>query len=122
MRFLIDENMSRKWVSELRTHGYKADHWLEVGQKAAPDHVIFEYARKHKSIVLTCDLDFADILAASGSKAPSVLQLRPGKMRPEILVSAVVAAIKKHGRLLQAGALLTIDLKKSRARALPLTM
>ena len=122
MRFLVDENMSRKWVVELRAHGYKADHWLEVGQKAAPDHAIFEYARKHKSTVLTCDLDFADILAASGSKAPSVLQLRPGKMRPEILASAVVAAIKKHGRLLQAGALLTIDLKKSRARALPLTM
>lgn len=122
MRFLVDENMSRKWVVELRAHGYKADHWLEVGQKAAPDHAILEYARKHNSTVLTCDLDFADILASSGSKAPSVLQLRPGKMRPEILASAVVAAIKKHGRLLQAGALLTIDLKKSRARALPLTM
>ena len=105
---------------ELRTHGYKADHWLEVGVKAAPDHAILEHARKHKYIVLTCDLDFGDILAASGSKAPSVFQLRPGKMRPEVLIPSVVAAIRKHGRLLHTGALLTIDLKKSRARALPL--
>ena len=122
MRFLVDENMSRKWVDELRNHGFKAEHWLQVGERAAPDHVILEHARRHKAIVLTCDLDFADILAAAGSKAPSVVQLRPGKMRPEVLISAVVAAIKRHVRLLQAGALLTIDLKKSRARALPLTM
>lgn len=121
MKFLVDENMSRKWVRELRAYGFRADHWLEVGEKAAPDHVILEFARSHKAIVLTCDLDFGDILAASGSKTPSVLQLRPGKMRPEILISVVIAAIKKNSRLLQDGALLTVDLKKSRARALPLT-
>lgn len=121
MRFLVDENMSRKWVRELVKLGYKAEHWLDVGERAAPDITIMRRARATKAIVLTCDLDFGDILAASGSNTPSVLQLRPGYMRPELLMSRVLAAIKQNRNLLEEGALLTIDFKKSRARALPLS-
>jgi predicted nuclease of predicted toxin-antitoxin system len=122
MRFLVDENMSRKWVRELLAHGHSASHWLAVGNRAAPDLEIMEYARKTKSIVLTCDLDFGDILAASGRATPSVLQLRPGKLRPEVLITRVIAAITQHNRMLQAGSLITIDLRRSRVRALPLTL
>jgi predicted nuclease of predicted toxin-antitoxin system len=120
MRFIVDENMSRKWVHELTKQGHRADHWLDIGKRGAPDNVIMRKARAAKSIVLTCDLDFGDILAASGSGTPSVLQLRPGLMRPELLMQHVLEAIKKYGLLLQSGALITIDSKKSRARALPL--
>jgi predicted nuclease of predicted toxin-antitoxin system len=120
MRFLVDENMSRKWVRELRARGHQAQHWLEVGKRAAPDRKILEHARSINAIVLTCDLDFGDILAAAGTKTPSVLQLRPQRMRPEVLMPRVFSAINQHNRLLREGALITIDLKKSRARALPL--
>ena len=122
MRFLVDENMSRKWARELIAQGHKADHWLDIGKRAAPDSVILLHARSVKAVVLTCDLDFGDILAATGSKTPSVLQLRPGRMRPEDLLPRVLPAILKYSRLLEEGVLLTIDWKKSRARALPLTL
>ena len=122
MRFLVDENMSRKWVRELIAHGHEADHWLDIGKRAAPDAAILLRARSLKAVVLTCDLDFGDILAATGSKTPSVLQLRSGRMRPESLMPRVLSAIAQNRRLLEEGALLTIDLKKSRARALPLTL
>lgn len=121
MRFLVDENMSRKWVRELKSQGHRAEHWLEVGKAAALDKLIMQRARVTSAIVLTCDLDFGDILAASGNSKPSVLQLRPGKMKADILMPSVLAAINKYSQLLQDGALLTIDLKKSRIRALPLT-
>ena len=121
MRFLVDENMSRKWVRELNACGHQAEHWLEVGKKAAPDKVILLHARSIKAVVLTCDLDFGDILAATGVDTPSVLQLRSGKMRPETLMPKVLSAISQYSRLLKDGALLTIDTKKTRARALPLT-
>lgn len=121
MRFLVDENMSRKWVRELVERGYKAEHWLDVGVRAAPDIDIMRRARGTKAIVLTCDLDFGDILAASGTHTPSVLQLRPGHMRPELLLPRVMAAIKQYRNFLEEGALITIDFRKSRARALPLT-
>ena len=122
MRFLVDENMSRKWVRELIVRGHEADHWLDIGKRAAPDAAILLRARSLNAVVLTCDLDFGDILAATGSKTPSVLQLRPGRMRPESLMPRVLSAIVQHRRLLEEGVLLTIDLKKSRARALPLTL
>lgn len=121
MRFLVDENMSRKWVRELKAKGHRAEHWLEVGRRGAIDEILMSYAREHKAIVLTCDLDFGDILAASGSLTPSVLQLRPGKTRPELLISEVILAINKYGHMLESGALLTIDNRRSRVRALPLT-
>ena len=84
--------------------------------------LIMRRAKVSKSIVLTCDLDFGDILAATGALSPSVLQLRPGRMNPETMMPRVLAAIAKYERLLLNGALLTIDLKNSRARALPLTL
>ena len=121
MKFLVDENMSRKWVQELKVHGHQAVHWLEVGKKSAPDNEILLYAKSTKAVVLTCDLDFGDILAATGDKTPSVLQLRPRKMRPEILMPQVIEAITKYNWLFKSGVLLTIDSKKTRARALPLT-
>ena len=121
MRFLVDENMSRKWVRELKAHGHQAEHWLEVGKRAAPDTAIMARARSTGAVVLTCDLDFGDILAATGVNTPSVLQLRPGRMRPEILMPQVLAAINQSARMLKDGALLTIDPKKARMRALPLT-
>ncbi len=121
MRFLIDENMSRKWIRELKAHGHRAEHWLDVGKPAAPDESIMRHAQENRAIVLTCDLDFGDILAASGSFTPSVLQLRRGKMRPERLIADVLLAIKKYGHMLEAGALLTIDNRRNRVRALPLT-
>ena len=122
MRFLVDENMSRKWVRELIVRGHEADHWLDIVKRAAPDAAILLRARSLNAVVLTCDLDFGDILAATGSKTPSVLQLRPGRMRPESLMPRVLSAIVQHRRLFEEGVLLTIDLKKSRARALPLTL
>lgn len=122
MRFLVDENLSRKWVRELVAHGHEANHWLDIGNRAAPDAAILLHARSVNAVVLTCDLDFGDILAATGSKTPSVLQLRSGRMRPERLMPRVLSAIVQYGRLLEEGVLLTIDLKKSRARALPLTL
>lgn len=122
MNFVVDENMSRKWAKELKALRHEAEHWLKIGKRGSPDTVIMQHAKKSRSIVLTCDLDFGDILAATGAATPSVVQLRPGKMRPEKLMPQVMKAIERNSLLLKQGALLTIDLKKSRARALPLTL
>ncbi len=121
MRFLVDENISRKWVLMLKINGYEVEHWLDVGQRGATDLEIMNYARDNRAIVLTCDLDFGDILAASGSYTPSVLQLRPGKTPSGDLMFKVLAAINQHSNLLNSGSLMTVDLKRSRVRALPLT-
>jgi predicted nuclease of predicted toxin-antitoxin system len=121
MRLVVDENLSRKWVRELIGGGHHAEHWLDIGKAAAPDREIMRYALEQNAVVLTCDLDFGDILAASGGSKPSVVQLRPDRMRPEQLISDVLRAIKQHLRLLEQGALVTLNLASSRAHVLPLT-
>jgi len=76
VKILIDMNLSPQWVSALTQHGFHAVHWSEVGDIRAKDTTIMEWARNHKFILFTHDLDFGVILALTRSTGPSVLQIR----------------------------------------------
>lgn len=78
------------------------------------------WAFEHEPVVLTNDLDFSAILAASRGAAPSVVQLRMQDLLPAAAGSAVRAALDQFADVLHAGALLTIDPQRARARVLPL--
>ncbi len=58
------------WVDFLGLAGIEAAHWASVGKRDAPDTDIMAYAAAKDDIVLTHDLDFGAILAATnGAKA-----------------------------------------------------
>jgi predicted nuclease of predicted toxin-antitoxin system len=120
MKFVIDVNLSRKWLSTIKAVGFEAVYWSDFGKEEDTDDLIMAWARDNDSVVLTCDLDFNAMLAASGDSKPSVVQLRPGKHRPELLIGRFTAALKPYQSLLDAGALLTIDFGGSRISRLPL--
>ena len=63
-------------------------------------------------IVLTHDLDFGSILAATRQPRPSVVQIRTANLRPETIGQQVIESLKQMGTELEAGALLTITLSK----------
>ena len=65
MKFLIDMNLSPRWVKVLTAAGHHAQHWSSVGAVDAADVEIMAYARAHDLIVFTHDLDFSAILAAT---------------------------------------------------------
>jgi len=77
MRVLIDMNLSPAWASFLRDAGFAADHWSEMGARTAADRDIMQWAADRGAVVLTADLDFSAILAASGENGPSVGPRRP---------------------------------------------
>jgi predicted nuclease of predicted toxin-antitoxin system len=78
------------------------------------------WAAEHDHVVLTNDLDFAAILAATRTRRPSVLQLRSDLLTPETMGAAVLAAVREaHDELLD-GAIVSIDVARSRLRVLPL--
>jgi predicted nuclease of predicted toxin-antitoxin system len=79
-----------------------------------------DYARLHGYIVLTNDLDFSEILAATSGEKPSVIQIRAADLTPGIIAPQVVAALHQMATQLDEGALLTIDTKRTRLRLLPL--
>jgi predicted nuclease of predicted toxin-antitoxin system len=120
MKILIDMNLSPRWVRFFSAANIEAIHWSSVGPASAADTEIMAYARSNGFLVLTHDLDFGSILAATRSDKPSVIQIRMGDVSPDNSAALVISAVQKLSAELEKGALLTIDLNKSRLRILPL--
>ena len=72
-------------------------------------------------IVVTHDLDFSAILAATQALGPSVVQIRADNLNPRVLGAHVIRAVSQQAAALQAGALLAVRADSSRVRILPLT-
>lgn len=120
MKLLLDMNVSPRWTSCLNRAGIEAVHWSSVGRFDAPDGEILAFARVGGYVLLTQDLDFGAILAATGADAPSVVQLRSDNLDPDVIGDAVANAVLQLRPELAQGALLSIDPKRVRARVLPL--
>jgi len=78
------------------------------------------YARANEFVVLTHDLDFAAILAATQGEKPSVAQIRSEQLNPEVIGKQVVSAFRQLALDLAQGALVTVDPERTRVRVLPL--
>jgi predicted nuclease of predicted toxin-antitoxin system len=120
MKLLVDMNLSPRWVGLLTGAGVEAAHWSAVGAKNAPDAEIMSYALANDFIVLTHDLDFSAILAATQGEKPSVVQLRAGDVSPDAIGRQVIVALRQLEAELREGALVTIDPDRTRMRVLPL--
>lgn len=121
MRFLVDMNLTPRWVRFLSAGGMEAVHWSEVGSGGEADAEICEYAREHGYTVLTNDLDFPQILAHTKETGPSVVLLRCAPLTPEVRGEAVTNVVRECATELERGAVLTVDWTgEARARLLPL--
>ncbi|MGE0008103.1 MAG: DUF5615 family PIN-like protein [Parvibaculaceae bacterium] len=120
MKLLIDMNLSPDWVAVLTCADFEAHHWSTVGAADASDREIMAYARTNGHVVITHDLDFGSILAATGGDGPSVIQIRADDTSPGAIGGAVVRALCQMVAELIGGALLTIEPGRTRMRLLPL--
>jgi len=120
MRLLVDMNLSPRWVGVLGDAGFEAAHWSTLGAKNAPDSEVMAYANAHGFVMLTHDLDFGAILAATHGEKPSVVQIRAEDVSPDAIGKQVVAALRQMASELEEGALLTVDPNRTRLRVLPL--
>jgi predicted nuclease of predicted toxin-antitoxin system len=120
MKLLVDMNLSPRWVKVLVEAGIEAAHWSAIGTKNAPDSEIMAYASTNDYVVLTHDLDFGAILAATHGEKPSVVQIRAEDVSPDIIGLQVIAALRQMAPELEEGALLTVDPNRTRLRVLPL--
>ncbi|MHB1232757.1 MAG: DUF5615 family PIN-like protein [Burkholderiales bacterium] len=120
MRILIDMNLSPRWVASLRAAGWEAEHWSTIGPTHATDAEIMAWARAQRYIVLTHDLDFSAILAATQAKSPSVVQIRAQNVLPEDMAGLLIPALRQLASRLDQGALVTIEPARTRMRILPL--
>jgi predicted nuclease of predicted toxin-antitoxin system len=120
MKLLIDMNLSPRWVRLLADSGIEAVHWTAVGVANASDASIMAFAKANGYVVLTHDLDFGTILAATQGEKPSVVQIRAEDVSPDTIGQPVMDALRQMEAELERGALVTIDPSRTRVRVLPL--
>jgi predicted nuclease of predicted toxin-antitoxin system len=120
VKFLVDMNLSPDWVASLTAQGWQAVHWQRIGLQNAADAEIFTWAKEQQSILLTQDLDFADLAVRSTASQPSIILLR---LRNELDVRQrdhVLRCIHAAETALQRGAILIVEPNSARVRSLPI--
>lgn len=120
MKLLLDMNLSPQLVSQLQQKGYTCCHWSQIGQITAEDQVIFDWAAEQGYIVITNDLDFGAILAATGNALPSVIQIRCRNVSTKRVLPLLQQILSDFAQPLTEGALIILDESKCRVRLLPL--
>jgi predicted nuclease of predicted toxin-antitoxin system len=120
VRLLIDMNLTPEWVEFFASHSVQATHWSSVGPGNARDREIMSFALGNGFVVFTHDLDFGSILAATNARGPSVIQVRTQDPVPFVVGNAVIGAITDLAPQFERGALVTVEMHKSRSRVLPL--
>jgi predicted nuclease of predicted toxin-antitoxin system len=120
VKLLLDMNLSPRWVEWLAHAGYASVHWASVGSARAPDAIILAYAKEHGFVVVTQDLDFGAMLAATSDALPSVVQIRADNVSPDAIGDNVVKALRQLDAELRSGALATVDPLRTRMTLLPL--
>jgi predicted nuclease of predicted toxin-antitoxin system len=120
MRFLADMGVSKRVVDWLRSEGHDALHLREQGLQHLPNGQIFAKAHQEQRVVLTFDLDFGEILAASAGKTVSVVLFRLRNTRTEHVIARLQAILSQSSHELEQGAIVLVEDRRHRVRKLPI--
>jgi Uncharacterized protein conserved in bacteria len=113
-------NLSPAIADGLRSLRFDAVHVRDVGLARASDADIFRFAAGERRIIVTVDLDFADIVAASRSAIVSVILLRLRNGFPSRGLARLEAVLSLAAEPLSAGAIVIVSEDRIRIRSLPI--
>jgi len=86
MRFKVDENLHEELAEALRAEGHDAHTVYDEGLRGQSDRDIGQVCRREQRVVVTLDLDFANIREYPPEQYPGLIVLRVGNQgRPHIL-------------------------------------
>ena len=119
MRFLADMGISPTTVTFLRDLGFDALHLHEQDLGRLQDSDILEKALQEGRVILTHDLDFGELIAASGARLPSTVVFRLRDMRPESVNRYLHGLLSEHRDALEQGAVVSVTEGQLRVRRLP---
>lgn len=120
MRFLADMGVSYTVVLALRDAGHDVVHLRDEGLQRLPNGEIFTKAEREGRIVLTFDLDFAEIVASLPSSQTSVIVFRLRNTRRENVWSRLQAVLVQSSEALRSGAIVSVEDTRHRVRRLPI--
>jgi predicted nuclease of predicted toxin-antitoxin system len=119
MKLLVDMNLAPSLCVLLRNDGQECVHWTEAGDPRASDADIMSWARDRGFVVITHDLDFTSLLAATQARGPSVVLLRTKTLTALHLHELLKRVLRSFGEPLSKGALISVDESRARIRVLP---
>ena len=120
MNFLADMGISMSTVIWLREKGYDSVHVRELGMQRSSDSNILSMAKNENRIVLTCDLDFGALLAASSDTVPSVIIFRLDNETPDNINTRLQVILTEISHHLEKGAIISVEQNRFRVRNLPI--
>jgi len=120
MRFLIDMNLGTEVAVWLRTQGHDAVHLRELGLQELGDQAVLAKAMAEKRVVLTFDLDFADIATAAGEARVAVILFRLRSAETARIIDRLRAVLTSAARALETGAVVIVEEARVRIRRLPI--
>jgi predicted nuclease of predicted toxin-antitoxin system len=119
MKFLADMGISPRTVTFLKSLGHDAVHLQEQGLGRLSDPLVLRKAREEGRVLLTHDLDFGELMAASGAELPSIVIFRLRDMRPERVNTYLDQIAAEHQEILERGAIVSVSERQIRLRNLP---
>jgi len=121
MRFLADMGVSPRCVEWLREHGHNAVHLYEEKLQNLSDKDILSKARDEERILLTMDLDYAQLISATGSdELPTVVIFRLSDQRPSTVQERLAVLMPTLNKWINAHAIISVGDQRIRFRALPI--
>jgi predicted nuclease of predicted toxin-antitoxin system len=107
-------------VEWLRTSGHDAIHLREEALQKLPNGEIFRKAILERRIVLTFDLDFGEIVAASDGANTSVILFRLRNTRADFVVRRLKTVLERSSEELTQGAVVLVEDDRHRVRRMPI--
>jgi predicted nuclease of predicted toxin-antitoxin system len=120
MRFLADMGVSMRVVEWLRASGHDAMHLRDEGLQKLPNGEIVQKAIREERVVLTFDLDFGEIVAASGGTSIGAILFRLRNTRADFVVQRLKAVLDRSTEELAQGAVVLVEDGRHRVRRLPI--
>lgn len=112
--------VSMSTVHSLRDAGYDAVHLRDERLMKMQDPDILAKARAEERVVLTFDLDFGDLLAASGENLPSVVIFRLRNQTPAAVTPRLLSVLSDCEVDLARGSVVLVEEAHYRIRRLPI--
>lgn len=112
--------ISQTTVEWLKEFGFDAVHVRDRSMQRSADTEIVDTAKKEDRIILTCDLDFGDIISASGEAYPSAIILRLENETPDNINRRLKQVLAESSGILIKGAIISVEETRHRVRSLPL--
>jgi predicted nuclease of predicted toxin-antitoxin system len=120
MRFLADMGVSMRVIEWLCSSGHDAIHLRDEGLQRLSNGEIFQKAIREERIVLTFDLDFGEIVAASGGRSVSVVLFRLRNTRAEFVIQRLKIMLEQSTKELAQGAAVLVEDGRHRVRRVPI--